>query len=287
MCRLFGLSCAPHRIVATFWLLEAPDSLAEQSRRNPDGTGLGTFTADGDPVVEKQPVAAYQDTDFATEAKQRRSATFLAHVRHASTGGRTVANTHPFVQHGRIFAHNGVVGDLAELDERLGEHRALVGGDTDSERLFALITKEIDAHHGDVTAGITAAIRWVAAHLSLYSVNLILTTADQLWALRYPAGNDLLVLARGAGAGVGRHLEHASPTGTVRVRSTALTERAAVVVASERMDDNPGWRSLRPGELLHVAPGQRISSRMILDGPPARPLRLADLGAAAASQTVS
>ena len=41
MCRLFGLSGAPRTVRATFWLVEAPDSLAVQSRREPDGTGLG------------------------------------------------------------------------------------------------------------------------------------------------------------------------------------------------------------------------------------------------------
>lgn len=61
---------------ATFWLLEAPDSLAQQSRREPDGTGLGTFSADGAPLVEKQPLAAYADEQFAQEARERQSTTF-------------------------------------------------------------------------------------------------------------------------------------------------------------------------------------------------------------------
>src|ERR1051325_11194019 len=41
MCRLFGMSGGRERIRAPFSLLEAPDSLAEQSRREPDGTGVG------------------------------------------------------------------------------------------------------------------------------------------------------------------------------------------------------------------------------------------------------
>jgi hypothetical protein len=84
--------------------------------------------------------AAYEDESFAREAKESESPTFVAHVRYASTGAVTLENTHPFEQHGRVFAHNGYVGDLATLESRLGEHRKLVQGDTDSERLFALIT---------------------------------------------------------------------------------------------------------------------------------------------------
>ena len=43
MCRLFGMSAGTEPVKATFWLLEAPDSLAQQSRREPDGTGVGYF----------------------------------------------------------------------------------------------------------------------------------------------------------------------------------------------------------------------------------------------------
>ena len=37
MCRLFGLHADKRVITATFWLLDAPDNLVEQSKRNPDG----------------------------------------------------------------------------------------------------------------------------------------------------------------------------------------------------------------------------------------------------------
>jgi predicted glutamine amidotransferase len=59
------------------------------------------------------------------------------HLRYADTGGVSLPNTHPFLQDGRVLAHNGVVGDL---ERRLGEHLAMVSGETDSGRVFALIT---------------------------------------------------------------------------------------------------------------------------------------------------
>src|SRR5919112_4043841 len=139
------MNAGPRRTRATFWLLEAPDSLGEQSRRNPDGYGLGTFEEDGSPDIEKRPAAAYEDELFAREAREEESRTFVAHVRYASTGGLSVENTHPFEQEGRIFAHNGYVGGLYDLEARLGDIRDLVQGQTDSERLFALITLEIRA----------------------------------------------------------------------------------------------------------------------------------------------
>jgi glutamine amidotransferase len=289
MCRLFGMTAGRRPASACFWLVEAPDSLAAQSRREPDGTGLGWYDAHDVPHVEKQPIAAYHDLAFAREARERRSKTFIAHIRLASTGGLEARNTHPFEQAGRLFAHNGVIGDLDRLDRRLGEQRALVGGDTDSERFFALITNETEAAGGDVGAGIARAARWVADELPLYALNVVLVTAGELWALRYPDTHDLFLLERQAGGpGGSRHLDHASAAGHIRVRSADLAATPAVVVASERMDEDPGWREIPPGHLVHVDQDLRVRSDPVVADPPRHPLTLADLDPrAAASQRPS
>src|ERR1700735_866723 len=238
MCRLFGMSGGEEPVQATFWLLEAPDSLANQSRREPDGTGLGAFTADGKPEVFKQPLAAYEDQAFAREARSVTSRTFVAHVRYASTGGLELKNTHPFEQRGRIFAHNGVIGDLGALERELGDQMSLVGGDTDSERYFALITREID-RTGDVGEGIASGARWVAANLPVFAINCALITASDVWTLRYPDVHELHVLERAAGGPSGsRHLEHASARGSIRVRSGDMASRPAVGVATERGEED-------------------------------------------------
>jgi glutamine amidotransferase len=284
MCRLFGMSGGPQRVRATFWLLEAPDSLAQQSRREPDGTGLGCFDEDGHPLVCKRPLAAYEDQEFAQEARELSSRTFIAHVRYASTGALTPENTHPFEQHGRLFAHNGVIEDLEALEHELGEQMRLVAGETDSERFFALITREIE-RAGDVGTGIVKAAEWVAEHLPVFALNLVLITDAELWALRYPDVHELHVLERAAGGSSGhRHLEHASARG-FRVRSGDLAELPAVVVASEQMDEDPGWRPLRSGELLHVDGELNVTITRALERPASHPLSLADLtGRAASSQ---
>ena len=192
----------PRPVRATFWLLDAPDSLSAQSRREPDGAGIGTFDADGRAHVAKQPLAAWEDHAFAREARVLKSTTFLAHVRYASTGAHTMVNTHPFEQDGRLFAHNGAFGDLGRLDRRLAELGVadLVHGQTDSERLFALITAESRRAGGDVGEGITQAVRWIARDLPVFSLNLIVTTATDLWAVRYPATHELHILERNPAA---------------------------------------------------------------------------------------
>ncbi|MBX3252483.1 MAG: class II glutamine amidotransferase, partial [Myxococcales bacterium] len=252
---------------------------------NPNGTGLTVFAEDGSPVVWRQPLAAYEDQLFAEEARDCESTVFVAHVRYATTGPAELRNTHPFEQRGRVFAHNGVLGDLKRLEEELGEYMDLVGGDTDSERFFALVTKHADSNGGDVGAAITTAARWAEENLPIYALNVVLATASELWALRYPETHDLFVLRRAAGGPHGgRHLEHASRAGRIRVRSGALAERPAVVVASERMDEDPAWSNLHPGELLHVDASLSVARSVILPEPPRHRLTLDDLGEAAAAQ---
>lgn len=201
MCRLFGLTAGPARVRAAFWLLDAPDSLKVQGRRNADGSGIGFFDRDGAPVLDKQPEPASGDEEFARQARTAESSAFVAHVRHASAGGRAVLNTHPFAMSGRIMAHNGGFGELKRIDAELGSYAGLVLGDTDSEQYFALITQQADACGGDVGAGIAAAARWIAASLPVSALNTIVAAPGELWALRYPGQHALHILERPAGPG--------------------------------------------------------------------------------------
>jgi predicted glutamine amidotransferase len=279
MCRLFGLHAGERPVAATFWLLDAPDSLAEQSHRNPDGAGIGVFDPPHGPRVEKQPLAAWQDPEFARAARTLQGTTFVAHVRYASTGARTVANTHPFTQDGRLFAHNGVVEGLPELEQRLREldARDLVDGDTDSERVFALVTAEIRRNGGDVQQGIVSALTWIADRLPVYSLNFLLTTGTDLYAVRYPATNELYLLAREPS---GERLDAKSTR--ISAHSTDLADTAAVLIASEPMDADPDWRLLASGELVHIDAALAITRSFPWPNAPRHQMGLGDLDPVAA-----
>ncbi len=280
MCRLFARACS-HAYPATFGLLETPNSVEEQSRREPDGYGIGYFDPTGAPHAIRRARAAYEDHAFAQEAHELRSRMFVAHIRFATTGANLERNTHPFIQSGRLLAHNGVVQGLDELEEHLApQFRQAVAGDTDSERVFALITQEIAAHDGDVTAGLTAAVTWVAQTLPLYAVNLLLATATELWALRYPETHSLLWLDD-------RHTDR--PPDQVdrrrRLRFGVDEPAPGIGVASEEMGVGYAWQPLASGELLHVAADLTPTVTMVLPDPPAHPLTLDDLhGHASAAQ---
>ncbi|NKZ03396.1 class II glutamine amidotransferase [Actinomadura latina] len=271
MCRLFGMSTGGSRVRAAHWLLDAPRSLRAQSHQMQHGAGLGWFSLGGEPVRDRAPLAAFENADFDLHARNVPSDTFVAHVRDASVGGLTVHNCHPFVMSDRLFAHNGVVKGLDTLRTWLTEvERAHVSGETDSELVFAYLTAEI-RRRGDTTAGIVEAVRRIGADLPVFALNVLVAEAGRLWALRYPESNELWVLSpeRGGAAEPG-----------------AARPEPAVVIASEPMDDHPGWRLLDPGELLIV---DGLAEASVFPFEPLRyPLRRSDLSVReAASQTTT
>lgn len=283
MCRLFALHAGAEDVTAQFWLLDAPDSLAAQSEINADGFGLGCLTAADGLLLVRNPVQASGTRIYDRVAHEVAACQFLAHLRYADTGSTALRNTHPFIQGPRLFGHNGVVGDLDRLETRLGESMAMVAGDTDSERFFALITKSIGEAGGDVEAGITAAVRELAAGYELYSLNFVMGTRGHMWAFRYPEHNTLFLLDRAPGGPGGSDpLHEESPRGNLEMHLEEGTDQHVVVVASERMDDDPGWEEVGVGELIHIGPDLSIDRRTIVDGPPAKPMQLR--GRAAESQ---
>jgi len=264
MCRLFALHAGSHDVEADFWLLEAPTSLAAQSEVNADGFGIAALSAEAALLLIRNPVQAGSDRLYRGAARQAQACQFLVHLRYADTGGVSLANTHPFLQDGRAFAHNGVVGDLERLEHRLGERLAMVSGETDSERVFALLTLHIRQAGGDVRAGITAAVRELAEEYELYSINFVLGEVGHLWAFRYPEHNPLLFLQHAGN----RALVERDAHGTLSLRADPRGDQPIVVIASERMDADPGWQDVGVGELIHVGPDGELDRQTVLTEPP-------------------
>ena len=151
VCRLFGQHAHPEFDLCEP-LCTAERSLRFLSHQHPHGWGIGWWEA-GTPLVRKGLLPAHSDENFVAAARGARSAVVIAHVRDASIGPVTPANTHPFAYARWLFAHNGTVGRfkrsrrvreaiLAEVDPDL---RPLVQGDTDSERLFLVFLGRLRA----------------------------------------------------------------------------------------------------------------------------------------------
>ena len=275
MCRLFALHVGERDVAAEFWLLDAPTSIARQSEKNADGYGMATLTSRRGMSLIRNPVQASEDPGYREVARRLEAAEMLVHLRYASTGKVSLVNTHPFTQDGRFFAHNGVVGDLDKIEARLGANRAMVMGDTDTERFFALITLAIREAGGDVHAGIVAAVHEMIAEYELYSLNFVLGDIGHIWAFRYPEHNPLHLQRRQCGGPSGdAALDDADAAGTFRLHCDDAAEAPLVVIASERISDEPGWEEIHPGELVHVGPDLEVDRETIASGPPAHPMTL-------------
>jgi predicted glutamine amidotransferase len=270
MCRLFALHSGERDVAAEFWLLDAPDSMARQSEANADGYGLAALTASHGMVLVRNPVEAATNPAYNQLARRLVACQMMVHLRYADTGDVSLVNTHPFSEDGRLFAHNGVVGDLDRIEARLGTNRAMVMGDTDSERFFALVTVAIREAGDDVRAGITAAVREIVASYELYSLNFVLGEIGHIWAFRYPEHNSLYIHQREPG-GPGGHdqLDQGDSGGTLRLHSDDAAEVPLVVIASEQISAEEGWDEIEVGELVHIGPDLEVDREIIVDGPPA------------------
>lgn len=135
MCQLFGVSAsAPVRLDLTW------DSFASKGSAtsgNPDGWGVALCEGRDALLIREPRPAASSPTVRFLESNAPAAPTVISHVRRASRGEKTLANTQPFVKRvwGRahVFAHNGFVpgfeaASLPDWASPLGE--------TDSEVLF-------------------------------------------------------------------------------------------------------------------------------------------------------
>jgi glutamine amidotransferase len=151
------------------------------------------------------------------------------------------------------------------VDAQLGSGASRLQGQTDSERYAALIAK-YTAETGDIGDGIARAANWLAEHVPMYSLNVVVATAGNLWALRYPDQRALHVAQRIVDPATGGSWSGTSQVARHGVASDVPTP--IVLIASERIDDADDWRMLAPGELVHVGPDLAVTSTVAVNHPP-------------------
>jgi glutamine amidotransferase len=158
-------------------------SLFQMAAEHPHGWGLVHFEGDG-PVLLKAPVRADRSAEARRAAAEPRSSIVIGHIRKASIGGRTLENTHPFVDGQWAFCHNGTVDVHKILRQRLGpERRRRLKGGTDSEVLFQWALQNIE-ECGDTAQGLEEAIRCIVSikKPSTSSLDFVLSDGKTLYA---------------------------------------------------------------------------------------------------------
>ena len=146
MCELLALSSAqPARLTFSLRTLAARGGVAGPTH---DGWGVG-FYQGRDVALFREPAAA-ADSALVRHLESQGPATTLAisHIRHATRGEVSLANTQPFVRElgGRthLFAHNGdLPGIYASPSLTLDAHRPV--GQTDSEQAFCALLARLGA----------------------------------------------------------------------------------------------------------------------------------------------
>jgi predicted glutamine amidotransferase len=229
MSRLLGWAARSPRTLADLLGEEDLEGFTSLSRKHGDGWGVAW--SDGREVaVRKSPDAAHASGDFAHWSHQEPADLGMVHLRWATLGLEVAEhNTHPFLDEGMAFAHNGSVRPPTALDELLTpQMRAAMVGTTDSERYFrAVLSQTVD---GGIEQGLARTVDRIAGSMDFTSLNCLLMTPDALYATsRFDP-------------------EHDEEPDYFNLRYRITDD--AVVVASTGW--GRGWQPLANGELLVV-----------------------------------
>jgi len=251
MCRMVGYLGGPEASLSSV-VLEGKHSLLVQSYApkemmsgvvNADGFGVGWYVPDDDePAVYHSNGSLWSDRSFAGIASKIRASTIFAAVRSATQGLPVEeSGIPPFSSGPFMFMHNGAIEDFRQKvmrplrDSLSDESYSGLLGVTDSETIFAGLLDLLRENPSDLQAATTETINHLSKVCGRLGVrarlNLAVTDGRAMVFTRYStegAGNSLYFI-EDAGAFPG-----------------------AVVVASERLDGDSGWREVPDRHLLVV-----------------------------------
>jgi len=242
----------------------------EPGRTLPDGWGLGYYPK-GEPsaAILKEPAPPQTSirSQLALAWEQVASNMFVLHIRHATWGALSDANTQPFARTwGRrdwVMAHAGSL-DRKPTDA-VGPFEAI--GSTDTEALFCgLLNRFVD--HGWrslAQVDLDVLVTWLAEINKVGELSFCLTD-----------GRDLLVHAdrRGVPLWIGSlappydKIAFGDADLEVDLTRRGAKSRKGVIVCNEQLAPRPGdaaralkWRQLPPGGMLVIREGAVVGER--------------------------
>lgn len=252
MCRIAAYLGPPMRLSTV--LNESPHSLMHQSRHARqmtdsntagDGWGVGWFCPEAGPSpgLHKSLLPLWSDENGKTTPRAILSGSFVGHIRYASENIETCfINTPLYVLGDRIWTINGELqpwpGPLSKaIRDRLDpDYEAGLRGTTDGEMLGAMWRTHVrHTEDQDAASALRSMLREVRDLAREYAgevkMNLILASVTEILAVRYAEPGEANTLY---------YLE-----GEPRWRGGA-------VIASEPLDDGPGWHEVGPDSLLRA-----------------------------------
>lgn len=185
MCRLLGY--VARRPTSVLEVLGQQDLEAFTALTAVHGDGWGMAWQDPDDHTIRSMSStdsAIRDPAYAQLARQRLGRAGIVHLRWATPGlPVTPQNTHPFLDGGYAFAHNGHISPVERLEGLLTrESQAKLRGDTDSERYFRFVMQCID-ERGDDAKGLSQSLAVVTSEFPLASLNALMLTPTHLFGV--------------------------------------------------------------------------------------------------------
>jgi transglutaminase-like putative cysteine protease/predicted glutamine amidotransferase len=242
----------------------------DAGRTLPDGWGLGYYPA-GEPTAailkEPAPPQTSIRSQLALAWEQVASPLFVLHIRHATWGALSDANTQPFSRTwGRrdwLIAHAG------SLDQRLPDFAGPFEpvGSTDTEQVFCqLLNRCVERNWKNLAeVDLDTFVGWLADLNAIGGLTLCLTD-----------GRDLLVHAdrRGVPLWLGElrppytRIAFGDDDLGVDLTKRGAKSRKGVVISTEPQEPRDGdagtalaWRQLEPGQVLIIREGAVIAER--------------------------
>ena len=240
---------------------------------NGDGFGVGWYVPplSDRPAVFRSISPAWSNRSLRQLCRVTRSDCVFAHIRAASPGLPVIeSNCHPFCWRDLAFMHNGRIAEFRRLKRTLqadlsDEAFHAIEGSTDSEHVFALLIDRVKAN-GDLSRAIQATLGQVVGHLDaagaagVSQLNLAVTDGRRAVVTRFttdPAGRaETLYLHEGR--------SYVCEDGVCRMIEPG-EEGGAVLISSEALSDDPGWKPVPVNHMVIVE--QDRSVRIIACGP--------------------
>jgi glutamine amidotransferase len=180
MCQLLGLNAnTPTDVMFSF------TGFSQRAEEHKDGFGIAFFEGPGVRLFVDSQSARSSPVAQIVRSYPIKSHHIVAHIRKATCGGVSLANTHPVQRElwGRywVFAHNGTLKDFRP---RLHASFRPVG-ETDSELAFCWLMQELAKAHAalpsvaELSATLAELVSPVARHGSF---NFLLGNGEALWA---------------------------------------------------------------------------------------------------------
>lgn len=210
---------------------------------NADGFGVGWYdrSVEAEPGIYTSVLPIWNDRNLPSLSRHIVADCILANVRSATPGyGIDQSNCQPF-RHGRVaFMHNGYIqhardGLLRTVRTNLRDaYERSIRGSTDSEHVFALLLDVLHGRELTPRASVSALRQTVAQLLAWHrrghmALNLVVSDGDRVAALRFATE---------------------APAPSLYYACDEPEFPGAVVVASEKLSDDPAWRTVPEGGIV-------------------------------------